>query len=420
MRNGYLPKAALASLLGLAFLLSACQRMATAPEPARMPTSAATQEPATLRVATYNVSLYADAADAVRQRLSGGKDLAAQRVAAVIQRQRPDLLLLNEFDYDPEGRLATVFADEYLGLGQFGEAAIRYPYRHFAPVNTGEPSGMDLNGDGRIGGPGRLHGEDAFGFGLHPGQYGMLVLSQFPIDTAGIRSFQMLPWAQLPNARRPKNPSTGAWWYDDTVWPRLRLSSKSHWDVPVETPLGRVRFLVSHPTPPVFDGPENRNGLRNADELTLWRHYIDGDDAPWLCDDQGRCGGLPSDAAFVLAGDLNNDPIDGDGERQAIRALIDHPRMATMIAPESAGAVATAARYPKPNPPRQGPAAQATGDFGPRGGTLRLDFVLPSRQFRVVETGVFWPAPDQTGADWIEASDHHLVWADLQPVDGQP
>ena len=25
-----------------------------------------------------------------------------------------------------------------------------------------------------------------------------------------------------------------------------------------------MHFLVSHPTPPVFDGPENRNGLRNA------------------------------------------------------------------------------------------------------------------------------------------------------------
>jgi endonuclease/exonuclease/phosphatase family metal-dependent hydrolase len=418
MRNGHLAKASVASLLGLAFLLSGCQPMTTASDV--VPVTLAAPESTTLRVAAYNVSLYADSKDAVRQRLAGGKDLAAQRVAAVIQRQRPDLLLLNEFDYDAEGRLADVFANEYLGVGQFGEAAIRYPYRYFAPVNTGEPSGMDLNGDGRIGGPGRLHGEDAFGFGLHPGQYGMVVFSKYPIDTAGVRSFQTLPWAQLPNARRPKNPSTGAWWHNDAVWPRLRLSSKSHWDVPVLTPLGTVHFLVSHPTPPVFDGPENRNGLRNADELTLWRHYLDGGDAPWLCDDQGRCGGLPADAAFVLAGDLNNDPMDGDGERQAVRDLIAHSRMAASEPPESEGAVAAVARYPRQNPPRQGRAAWATGDFGPQRGTLRLDFVLPSRAFQVIDRGVFWPAPGQKGAEWIDASDHHLVWLDLKAAVRQP
>ncbi|MFX8219114.1 hypothetical protein ABTL11_20135, partial [Acinetobacter baumannii] len=84
--------------------------------------------------------------------------------------------------------------------------------------------------------------------------------------------------------------------------------------------------LTSHPTPPVFDGPENRNGLRNADEIALWAHYLDGD-APWLCDDRGRCGGLPPGAAFVILGDLNADPRDGAGEAGAIDQLLRHPRV---------------------------------------------------------------------------------------------
>jgi len=47
----------------------------------------------------------------------------------------------------------------------------------------------------------------------------------------------------------------------------LRLSSKSHWDVPIDIPLGagltkRVHMLLHHPTPPAFDGPEGRNLLR--------------------------------------------------------------------------------------------------------------------------------------------------------------
>ena len=331
----------------------------------------------------------------------------------MIQRQRPDLLLLNEFDYDPKGALADVFQREYLEVGQHGETPIHYPYRYFAPVNTGEPSGMDLNGDGRIGGPGRLHGEDAFGYGLHPGQYGMLVLSRHPIALEQVRTFQTLAWSALPRPRRPEDPATGRWWYDDAIWPRLRLSSKSHWDVPVRTPAGLVHFLVAHPTPPVFDGPEDRNGLRNADELALWRHYLDGGDARWLCDDQGRCGGLPAAARFVIAGDLNNDPMDGDGHHEAIIELIEHPRVLRHAFPTSEGAVQSARERGGVNVRHRGNPAHDTGEFGGTSGNLHLDYVLPSVGFRVLDGGVFWPIAGQTGADWVGASDHRMVWLDL-------
>ena len=398
-------RAALAAL-GLATLFAGCTT-----------TPAMADPPKTLRVATYNVSLYAEVADGVRARLAGGHDAKARHIAAVIQRQRPDLLLLNEFDYDAKGALADVFQREYLEVGQHGEAPIHYPYRYFAPVNTGEPSGMDLNGDGRIGGPGRLHGEDAFGYGLHPGQYGMLVLSRHPIDTGAVRTFQTLPWSILPNARRPKNPATGRWWYDDAVWPKLRLSSKSHWDVPVRTPGGVVHFLVSHPTPPVFDGPEDRNGLRNADELTLWRHYLDDRDADWLCDDQGRCGGLPAEARFVIAGDLNNDPTDGDGHHEAIVELIEHPRVLRHAFPTSEGAVQSTRERGGANLRHRGNPAQDTSQFGSASGNLHLDFVLPSVGLQITGSGVFWPLKGQPGADWVGASDHRMVWLDLELAD---
>jgi len=398
-------RAALAAL-GLATLMAGC---ATPP--------AMVDQSAPLRVATYNVSLYAEVADGVRARLAGGHDAKARHIAAVIQRQRPDLLLLNEFDYDAKGALADVFEREYLEVGQHGEAPIHYPYRYFAPVNTGEPSGMDLNGDGRIGGPGRLHGEDAFGYGLHPGQYGMLVLSRHPIDVASARTFQTLLWSAMPGARRPKHPSTGRWWHDDTVWPKLRLSSKSHWDVPVQTPSGVVHFLVSHPTPPVFDGPEDRNGLRNADELTLWRHYLDDRDADWLCDDQGRCGGLPAEARFVIAGDLNNDPTDGDGHQEAIIELIEHPRVLRHAFPTSEGAVQSARERGGANLRHRGNPAQDTSQFGGASGNLHLDFVLPSVGLQITGSGVFWPLKGQLGADWVGASDHRMVWLDLELAD---
>lgn len=374
-----------------------------APAPQAAPEAAPPPAPIQVRVASYNASLYDNDAGGLIARLERG-DEAARNIAAVIQHQRPDVLLLNEFDHDPDLRAAELFQRRYLEIPQAGQVPIRYDYRFSAPVNTGEPSGMDLDGDGRSDGP-----NDAFGYGTHPGQYGMLVLSRYPIDTAAVRSFQHLLWKDLPDARRPMNPD-GTPYYSDAIWEHLRLSSKSHWDVPIRTALGTLHLLASHPTPPVFDGPEDRNGARNADEIALWTHYLDSPDAAWLCDDAGRCGGLPAAAHFVLAGDLNADPDDGDAAEGAIAALLTHPRVAADFVPRSQGAVETANRH---GIERRGDVASHTGDFGPRTGTMRLDYVLPSRSLTVRDGGVFWPQQGERGADWCAASDHHMVWLDL-------
>lgn len=60
----------------------------------------------------------------------------------------------------------------------------------------------------------------------------------------------------------------------------LRLSSKSHWDLPDYVGDRVVHVLAAHPTPPVFDGPEDRNGLRNADEIRFWADYVAGPTPP--------------------------------------------------------------------------------------------------------------------------------------------
>jgi endonuclease/exonuclease/phosphatase family metal-dependent hydrolase len=377
------------------------------------PTASAPAD-ATLRVATYNTSLYSDQAGGLIGELEGDS-AHARKIAAVLQQVRPDLVLLNEFDYDQAQRAASLFQRKYLEVAQPGGGQpLHYPYRYTGPVNTGVPSGLDLDNDGVAGGQGRAGGNDAWGYGLHPGQYGMLVLSKYPIDAAAVRSFQLLKWSSFPGARNPVDPRTGKPWYSASAWPQLRLSSKSHWDVPVQAPGGVVHFLVSHPTPPVFDGPEDRNGLRNADEIRLWSQYLTPGDKPWLCDDAGRCGGLQADARFVIAGDLNNDPVDGDGHHEAIVELLEHPRVLRHATPTSAGGEETALGYAAKGIVRRGAPAQVTGDFGPKAGAMRLDYVLPSTGFAYEGGGVFWPASTAPEAAIADGSDHHLVWADLQ------
>jgi hypothetical protein len=398
-------------LLALTLLCGACAHTGPAPSMS----TAASADATHLRLATYNTSLNADQAGGLIAELQGDS-AQARKIAAVLQQVRPDLVLLNEFDYDDAHRAADLFEQRYLAVPQaHGGAALRYPYRYLAPVNTGVPSGLDLDNDGHVGGEGRARGNDAWGYGLHPGQYGMLLLSKYPIDAAAVRSFRLLKWSAMPGALRPIDPASGRPFHSDAVWAQLRLSSKSHWDVPVRTPLGVVHALVAHPTPPVFDGPEKRNLARNHDELRLWREYLDDADgaAAWLCDDAGRCGGLAADARFVILGDLNNDPVDGDGRHDAIRALIDHRRVLRYPAPTDAGGAETTRAYAAQGIAHRGAPEQVTGDFGPKAGTMRLDYVLPSANFRYLDGGVFWPASSAPAAAIADGSDHHLVWVDV-------
>ena len=162
-----------------------------------------------------------------------------------------------------------------------------------------------------------------FGFGEFPGQYGMVVLSKYPIVTDEVRTFQNLLWIWMPDARLPDDPATElpGDWYTAEELDAFRLSSKSHWDVPIDVDGRIVHALVSHPTPPVFDGEEDRNGTRNADEIRLWAEYIAGESTDWIVDDAGVSGGLAADAEFVILGDQNSDPVDGDSVEGAIQQL---------------------------------------------------------------------------------------------------
>jgi hypothetical protein len=393
--------AALATMLalGLGLGLSAGAARAQAPDGGQV----------RLRVATFNASLFGAEAGELAGRLRGRQDEQIRRVAAVIQAVRPDVVLINEFDFDGTGRAAQDFMFNYLMRRQFGLDAIRYRYHHTAPVNTGVASPFDLNRDGEQGGPG-----DAWGFGAFPGQYGMLVLSRYPIDRGRLRSFRLFKWKDMPDALLPVHPSGHAW-YSDTMLRWLPLSSKSIWDVPVWTPAGHLHLLASHPTPPVFDGEEGRNSRRNHDEIRFLADYVSADPgrSAYIYDDEGRTGGLEAGAQFVIAGDLNADPLDGASFPGAIDQLLAHPQIQATPVPASAGGAESAHRLGGGNLAHRGDPGHDTAVFGDPPGNLRVDYVLPSTGVRVTDAGVYWPVSDDTAAYLLDASDHRLVWIDI-------
>lgn len=423
--------AAAAALLAGAFLASAGS--AAAGTASAGTGSAATTTPAdragvghrTLRAATYNLSLNRAEEGELVADLSTGDDAQAATVAEVIQHANPDVVLLNEFDYSGDAdpyAAADLFRENYLEVPQGTGTPVEYPYAFVAPSNTGIPSGFDLNNNGTVGG-----GDDALGFGLFPGQYGMVVLSKYPIQHDRVRTFQHFKWQDMPGALLPDDPATAtpADWYSAEELAVLPLSSKSHWDVPVRVGRETVHVLAAHPTPPSFDGPEDRNGLRNHDEIRLWADYVRGGrSARYLYDDTGRRGGLRPGSSFVIVGDYNADPLDGDSvnsdsEAAAIDQLLRHPRITDPL-PTSEGAPEATELQAGANLDHAGDPALDTADFADTApGNLRVDYVLPSRDLRVQGAGVFWPTSADplsrlTGVFPFPSSDHRLVWTDIR------
>ncbi|WP_264211392.1 endonuclease/exonuclease/phosphatase family protein [Leisingera thetidis] len=324
----------------------------------------------TLRFATFNTELSRDGPGLLLRDIERGQDPQIAAVVDVIAAVQPDVLALQGVDWDFENRALTALA------ARLGKAGASYPYLVALQPNAGlpPPALMDLDGDGRSGGP-----RDNQGYGRFRGQGGIALLSRLPVDHTAIRDFSTLLWQDLPGARLPQHPD-GSPFPSAEAQAVQRLSATAHWLVPMRLPGGGwLNVMTFHATPPVFDGPEDRNGRRNRDEIRLWQLLLDGKLGPAL---QG---------AFVIAGDANLDPDQGEGRKDAIRSLLADPRL----------------QDPRPHSHEGG---VATVDWQ-GAGQKRVDYVLPSAGLAVTGSGVVWPdSPDAAAAT---ASRHRLVWVDI-------
>lgn len=362
-------------------------------------------EQGSLRIATFNAYLNRNSEGQILTDAESGEDGQIAKVAEIIQRVRPDVILLNEFDYVENGSAVQALQDNYLGVAQNGAEPIEYAYVYLAESNTGILTAYDLNNDGQVG----VGGDDAYGFGTFPGQYGMVLLSQYPIETDDVRTFQTFLWKDMPGALLPVDPSTGESWYSEEELAIFRLSSKSHWDVPVNVDGNIIHILASHPTPPVFDGDEDRNGKRNHDETRFWADYVDPAASSYIYDDAGNTGGLAEKQRFVIVGDLNASSVEGDATGDPISLLTESSLIDGSLMPSSIGAVE--------NDPENENAPQHTADW-----MMRADYVLPSVYgLELEQTGVFWPGRADVlyrlVGPGLQSSDHRLVFADFTVVD---
>lgn len=330
--------------------------------------------------------------------LESGEHPQIQNIAEIIQHTQPDVILLNEFDYiDNPEKGVKAFIKNYLNVSQAGAAPIDYPYYFYTPSNTGLPTTFDLDNNGKR----ENFGGDAQGYGLYSGHYAMVLLSRYPIDTAKARTFQRFLWSDMPDALMPVDPETNTAFYNDIEWANLRLSSKSHWDIPININGKTLHVLASHPTPPVFDGKEDRNGRRNHDEIRLWLDYITPGKSEYLYDDNGQTGGLSSDANFVILGDQNASPDRPNDTKSVITELLNSPYVNNTFTPKSTAG--------KQNKPESDYSQYHTASWA-----SRADYVIPSKDIEIVDGAVFWPDEKselyRLVKDRASSSDHRLVW----------
>ena len=309
--------------------------------------------------------------------LSARPDPQIEAVLAGVVALRADVLLLTGIDHDTNLVALTALADRLAAAGA------PYPYRFATAPNAGVPTGLDLDGDGRLGAP-----RDAMGYGAFRGQGGMALLSRLPLGPA--TDYSAFLWADLPGASLPPDMT-------EAVRKMQRLSSVNHWQVPVLLPGGgQLAVLGFAATPPVFDGPEDRNGRRNHDEAAFWLRLLEGA-LPYP----------PPKGPFVLMGDANLDPADGDGRPEALRALLAGPHLQD---PRPRGS------SDRQEPDHKGDAALDTAYYDPATGGpggLRVDYVLPSAGLRVLGAGVLWPAEGTLSATLATASRHRPVWVEV-------
>lgn len=350
-----------------------------------------------IRFATFNAAMYRDEHGMLKKDLETGGDEQIKIISRIIQQVRPDVLVLQEIDYDPRGEYLDLLQKNYLGVSIDGSKPINYPHAMAFPSNTGLPTKYDFNNDGSI-----HSAEDAYGYGEYPGQYAFAILSKYPIDTAAMRSFQKFLWKDMPGAVMPENED-GTPWYNDKEKKAFRLSSKNHVDVPLHVNDQQIHVLIAHPTPPVFDGEEDRNGHRNHDEIRLIADYISGKGkSDYLYDDSGIHGGIDTTQSFVIMGDMNADPEKGETYRNPIQMLLEHPQVNESVA---------SGRLVPSHSDSSGNVKQTTAVFD-----MRIDYVLPSHDLKAVRSGVFWPK-DGEGAQLVKGkkgSDHRLVWVDVK------
>lgn len=324
-----------------------------------------------IRIATFHIELTRDGPGiALRDIRRAHPQIKALR--SIIHTVNPDILLITGIAYDHEQKTIADFAD-FVG---------NYPYYFSLRPSSGYPSGYDLNMNGKS-----TDRQDALSYGRFPGHQGMAILSKHRIGNAW-QDYSTMSFTKLFHISTMKQKDFHDKYSEQsplvfqnikTPIKDLPFSSSGHWVVPINISATRtVHLLTFSATAPLISRNSDMtalNLLRNHSELFFWMLFLDN-----------AFGIVPKD--FILLGNANTDPYQGNGARALIGRLITHPALQDPIG----------------NTPTVYWAAKTK--LAP----MRVDYILPSRTLVIRASGIHNPASPAEE----KASQHRLIWVDIE------
>lgn len=363
-------------------------------------------ERAGLRIAQFNIRELSTA------KLLDPKSTQVKAATEVIARFRSDILCLNEIQYDlagvpdaglpgdPGQPLPEAFAIDGDPAGNANRLASRIA--EVAPDLAYDHTALFLGNSG-VAFAGDTDDElfQMRGFGEFPGRFNTAVLSRLPIRFDQIRVISDFPWRALPGNRIAEMEAA----LGITVPDDFPLFEKGLHIVPVELEDGDLLHLVL--LHPVSSGFNDLNPFRNADELAALAMFLSGE----LPDVEP----LPEDALFVVIGDLNSDPEDGESPG-SVEPVFGHERVVAHFPVGDGGEAGT---NPEHNTFLSGCGREGQPIVtNPKSKLqLQLDYLLPSVTLgKPLASGVFWPHHKKAADDYAlacRASDHRYVFIDV-------
>ncbi|SDK14283.1 Endonuclease/Exonuclease/phosphatase family protein [Ferrimonas sediminum] len=400
----------------------------------------------TIRFATYHADMEFSDYNQALSETGSGNEPRLQNVAEVIQRARPDVLLVTGFSgadglggEEYRKRALELFVSEYLNQAQDPDLdAVSYPYLYLANSNSGIPVLDDLNKDGSA--PGTLP-FDAKGYGHYAGEKSFALLSRYALDENNVRTYRQLEWKRVPTADGQQKPQDGSGndWFASETWNSLPLMDTNFVDIPMKLPDGRiVQLLATYLGEPAEVDASNRAYMRNRAQVEFVADYISQDYNSYIVNDDDNSrrvtGGYDSSRPFVLMGNFYNDhegawALGADGapsyraDSAAMRTLVNSSTLHRFTgvnweAPTSAAGVdyaqTTASTHSMPG--------IITGL-----NALRNDYIMLEQQLKFVDQGIVWAQLGDDGEalfyrnngqgqmvnDPQASSSHRLVWMDV-------
>jgi hypothetical protein len=361
--------------------------------------------PQTLTVAQFNLREFST------DKLIDPADEQASAAAEVIARFKPDIISINELQFDIQGLPTASMPGAPSGTtyGNFNGNGDDNTKRLADRIAAIDPEATYSNTLLTIGNSGFYwEGDDLGldwyilrGWGEWRGRHNTGILSRYPILYDQVRVITDVAWDSLPeNNIALMKSETGI-----DVPPGFPVFEKSLNVVPVQVGEQVIYVVLLHPVAPAFDPI---NVYRNSDELRALAMFLDGT-LPGV-------EPLPEGAKFFVVGDLNADPDEGDSLPGAIQRIIEHPLLAVSY-PAGAGTKGQNGEYNSYLSGCGHDDGTMVGDPADRW-QMQLDYVLPSATIGLAKSSIlFWPDHVSERDDFdlsCRASDHKFLMVEVE------